>query len=142
MRIAIIGSGISGLTCAYLLSRRNEVTVFEAADWIGGHTHTVDIEWHGQRYAVDTGFIVFNDWTYPNFIRLLDSLGVVSRPTEMSFSVNDPESGLEYNGNSLDSLFAQRGNLLSPGFWGMLRDIVRFNRQAVADLDGHASSPA
>ena len=72
MRIAIIGSGISGLTCAHLLSRRNEVTVFEAADWIGGHTHTVDIEWQGQRYAVDTGFIVFNDWTYPNFIRLLD----------------------------------------------------------------------
>lgn len=141
MRIAIIGSGISGLTCAHLLSRRNEVTVFEAADWIGGHTHTVDIEWHGQRYAVDTGFIVFNDWTYPNFIRLLDSLGVVSRPTEMSFSVNDPDSGLEYNGNSLDSLFAQRGNLLSPGFWGMLRDIVRFNRQVVADLDGHRIEP-
>jgi len=141
MRIAIIGSGISGLTCAYLLSRRNEVTVFEAADWIGGHTHTVDIEWQGQRYAVDTGFIVFNDWTYPNFIRLMDRLGVVSRPTEMSFSVNDPESGLEYNGNNLDTLFAQRGNLLSPGFWGMLRDIVRFNRQAVADLDGHRIEP-
>lgn len=141
MRIAIIGSGISGLTCAYLLSRRSEVTVFEAADWIGGHTHTVDIEWQGQRYAVDTGFIVFNDWTYPNFIRLMDRLGVVSRPTEMSFSVNDPESGLEYNGNNLDTLFAQRGNLLSPGFWGMLRDIVRFNRQAVADLDGHRIEP-
>jgi predicted NAD/FAD-binding protein len=141
MRIAIIGSGISGLTSAYLLSRRNEVTVFEAADWIGGHTHTVDIEWQGQRYAVDTGFIVFNDWTYPNFIRLMDRLGVVSRPTEMSFSVNDPQSGLEYNGNNLDTLFAQRSNLLSPGFWGMLRDIMRFNRQAVADLDGHRIEP-
>jgi predicted NAD/FAD-binding protein len=141
MRIAIIGSGISGLTCAYLLSRRNEVTVFEAADWVGGHTHTVDIEWQGQRYAIDTGFIVFNDWTYPNFIRLMDRLGVASRPTEMSFSVNDPQSGLEYNGNNLDTLFAQRSNLLSPGFWGMLRDIVRFNRQAVADLDSQRIEP-
>ena len=136
MRIAIIGSGIAGLTCAHLLSRRHEVTVFEAANWIGGHTHTVDVHWQGRDYAVDTGFIVFNDWTYPNFIRLLDRLGVASRPTEMSFSVHDPASGLEYNGHNLDSLFAQRRNLLSPGFWGMLRDILRFNRQAIADLDG------
>ncbi|MHA6195810.1 NAD(P)/FAD-dependent oxidoreductase [Pseudomonas wadenswilerensis] len=136
MRIAIIGSGIAGLTSAHLLSRRHEVTVFEAASWIGGHTHTVDVHWQGRDYAVDTGFIVFNDWTYPNFIRLLDHLGVASRPTEMSFSVHDPASGLEYNGHNLDSLFAQRRNLLSPGFWGMLRDILRFNRQAIADLDG------
>lgn len=136
MRIAIIGSGIAGLTCAHLLSRRHEVTVFEAANWIGGHTHTVDVHWQGRDYAVDTGFIVFNDWTYPNFIRLLDRLGVASRPTEMSFSVHDPASGLEYNGHNLDSLFAQRRNLLSPGFWGMLRDILRFNRRAIADLDG------
>ncbi|MDF0732389.1 FAD-dependent oxidoreductase [Pseudomonas entomophila] len=135
MDIAIIGSGISGLTCAHLLARRHAVTVFEAADWVGGHTHTVDVDWQGQRYAVDTGFIVFNDWTYPNFIRLLDQLGVASRPTEMSFSVHDPASGLEYNGHNLDSLFAQRRNLLSPGFWGMLRDILRFNRQAPADLE-------
>ncbi|MGE8409584.1 MAG: NAD(P)/FAD-dependent oxidoreductase [Pseudomonas sp.] len=136
MRIAIIGSGIAGLTCAHLLSRRHEISVFEAADWIGGHTHTVDVQWQGRHYAVDTGFIVFNDWTYPNFIRLLDQLGVASRPTEMSFSVHDPQTGLEYNGHDLDSLFAQRRNLLSPGFWGMLRDILRFNRQALADLDG------
>lgn len=136
MRIAIIGSGIAGLTCAHLLSRRHEVTVFEAANWIGGHTHTVDVHWQGRDYAVDTGFIVFNDWTYPNFIRLLDRLGVASRPTEMSFSVHDPASGLEYNGHNLDSLFAQRRNLLSPEFWGMLRDILRFNRRAIADLDG------
>ena len=135
MRIAIIGSGIAGLTCAHLLSRGHEITVFEAADWIGGHTHTVDVQWQGQHYAVDTGFIVFNDWTYPNFIRLLDHLGVASRPTEMSFSVHDPQTGLEYNGHDLDSLFAQRRNLLSPGFWGMLRDILRFNRQVLADLD-------
>lgn len=137
MRIAIIGSGISGLTCAWLLSRSHAVTVFEADDRVGGHTHTVDLDWQGQRYAVDTGFIVFNDWTYPHFIRLLDQLGVASRPTQMSFSVHDPASGLEYNGHDLDSLFAQRSNLLSPGFWGMLRDILRFNRQAPADLERH-----
>ncbi|MDO7896040.1 NAD(P)/FAD-dependent oxidoreductase [Pseudomonas citrulli] len=135
MRIAIIGSGIAGLTCAHLLSRKHEVTVFEAAEWIGGHTHTVDVDWHGQRHAIDTGFIVFNDWTYPNFIRLLDQLKVASRPTEMSFSVHDPLTGLEYNGHDLNTLFAQRRNLVSPGFWGMLRDILRFNRQALADLD-------
>ncbi|MGE7990103.1 NAD(P)/FAD-dependent oxidoreductase [Pseudomonas sp. NPDC089554] len=139
MRIAIIGSGISGLTCAWLLSRNHAVTVFEADDRVGGHTHTVDVDWQGQRYAVDTGFIVFNDWTYPHFIRLLDQLGVASRPTEMSFSVHDPASGLEYNGNNLDSLFAQRSNLLSPGFWGMLRDILRFNRQALTDLEQQGS---
>ncbi|MDD1961469.1 FAD-dependent oxidoreductase [Pseudomonas sp. 39004] len=135
MRIAIIGSGIAGLTCAHLLSRKHEVTVFEAEQWIGGHTHTFDVIWQGERHAIDTGFIVFNDWTYPHFIRLLDQLKVASQPTEMSFSVHDPITGLEYNGHDLNTLFAQRRNLLSPGFWGMLRDILRFNRQAVADLD-------
>ncbi|WP_342247175.1 NAD(P)/FAD-dependent oxidoreductase [Pseudomonas sp. OTU5201] len=142
MRIAIIGSGISGLTCAHLLARRHEVTVFEASHWVGGHTHTVDVEWQGQRYAVDTGFIVFNDWTYPNFIRLLEQLGVASRPTEMSFSVHDPASGLEYNGRDLDSLFVQRRNLLSPAFWTMLRDILRFNREAPAGLHEQRIDPA
>ncbi|MBE8717839.1 NAD(P)/FAD-dependent oxidoreductase [Cellvibrio polysaccharolyticus] len=135
MKIAIIGSGISGLTCAYLLNRKHDITVFEAGSWIGGHTHTVDVEVAGQRYAIDTGFIVFNDWTYPNFIRLLDHLGVASQATEMSFSVRDPETGVEYNGNNLNTLFAQRSNLVSPKFWGMLRDILRFNREAVADLE-------
>ena len=135
MRIAIIGSGIAGLTCAHLLSRRHAVTVFEAADRVGGHTHTVDLHWRGQQHAVDTGFIVFNDWTYPHFIRLLEQLGVASRVTEMSFSVHDPRTGFEYNGHDLRSLFAQRRNLLSPGFWGMLRDVLRFNREALADLD-------
>ncbi len=135
MKIAIIGSGISGLTSAHLLNRSHEITLFEASDWIGGHTHTVDVTVDGRNYAVDTGFIVFNDWTYPNFIRLLGLLGVRFKPTTMSFSVTDPDSGLEYNGNNFNSLFAQRRNLLSPGFWGMLRDIVRFNREALRDLE-------
>ena len=140
MKIAIIGSGIAGLTCAHLLNRRHDVTVFEAGDWVGGHTHTVQVSVEGRQYAVDTGFIVFNDWTYPNFIRLLGQLGVSFKPTEMSFSVSDPDSGLEYNGNNLNSLFAQRRNLLSPGFWGMLRDILRFNREAPADLQAQRIS--
>lgn len=135
MNIAIIGSGISGLTSAYLLSRSHEITLFEAGDWVGGHTHTLDVTVDGQPYAVDSGFIVFNDWTYPNFMRLLGQLGVGFKPTEMSFSVTDPDSGLEYNGNNLNSLFAQRRNLLSPGFWGMLRDIQRFNKEALRDLE-------
>ncbi|ERI52770.1 amine oxidase [Pseudomonas sp. EGD-AK9] len=134
MKIAIIGSGIAGLTSAYLLNRQHEIQVFEASDWVGGHTHTVDVEVDGRAYAIDTGFIVFNDWTYPNFIRLLEQLGVAYQPTEMSFSVSDPASGLEYNGHDLNSLFAQRRNLVSPGFWGMLRDILRFNRQTQDDL--------
>ena len=134
MKIAIIGSGIAGLTSAYLLSRQHEITLFEAGDRIGGHTHTVNVTVEGKRYAVDTGFIVFNNWTYPNFIRLLGQIGVKFKPTEMSFSVCDEQTGLEYNGNNLNSLFAQRRNILSPGFWGMLRDILRFNRQAPLDL--------
>ena len=134
MKIAIIGSGISGLTTAYLLNRQHDISVFEASSWVGGHTHTVDVQVDGRHYAIDTGFIVFNDWTYPNFIELLNQLGVTYQPTEMSFSVCDPVSGVEYNGNTLNSLFAQRRNLLSPPFWGMLRDILRFNREAVDDL--------
>jgi predicted NAD/FAD-binding protein len=134
MKIAIIGSGISGLTTAYLLNRRHEITVFEAADRVGGHTHTVNITGDGTQYAIDTGFFVFNDWTYPNFIRLLRTLGVSYKAIEMSFSVCDPRSGFEYNGSSLNSLFAQRSNLWSPSFWLMLRDILRFNREALDDL--------
>ena len=136
MDIAVIGSGISGLSCAHYLSRQHRVTVFEAGTQIGGHTATVDVKLGTRRYAVDTGFIVYNDWTYPNFIALLDELGVSSRPTEMGFSVNDIESGLEYSGSSINTLFAQRRNLASPRFLGMVRDILRFNREAVADLDG------
>ena len=134
MKIAIIGSGIAGLTSAYLLSRSHDITLFEADDRIGGHTHTVNVSVEGKSYAVDTGFIVFNDWTYPNFIRLLGHVGVGFKPTEMSFSVHDEKQRFVYNGNNLNSLFAQRRNILSPGFWGMLRDILRFNRQAPLDL--------
>jgi predicted NAD/FAD-binding protein len=134
MKVAIIGSGIAGLTTAYLLARKHDITVFEAADWVGGHTHTVDVEVADRPYSIDTGFIVFNDWTYPNFIRLLNQLKVDFKATEMSFSVSDPATGTEYNGNNLNSLFAQRSNLLSPRFWGMLRDIMRFNREAIDDL--------
>ena len=135
MKIAIIGSGIAGLTSAYLLQREHEITVFEAQDWIGGHTHTVPVRLDGREYAVDTGFIVFNDWTYPNFIQLLQQLGVGFKPTEMSFAVSDPDMGVEYNGHDLNSLFAQRSNLLSPRFWGMIRDILRFNKEALSDLE-------
>lgn len=142
MKIAIIGSGISGLTNAYLLNRKHHITVFEASDWIGGHTHTVEVKDAGERFAIDTGFIVFNDWTYPHFIRLLGQLGVAYKPTQMSFSVSDPVSGTEYNGNNLNSLFAQRSNLLSPRFWSMVRDILRFNREVIDDLNNHRIHPS
>jgi len=130
MQIAIIGAGISGLTAAYRLSATHDITLFEANDYLGGHTNTVDVEVDGERHAIDTGFIVFNDRTYPNFIALLDELGVRSRPTSMSFSVRCDAANLEYNGSSLNGLFAQRRNLVRPGFYRMLADILRFNREA------------
>lgn len=135
MRIAVIGSGISGLVAAYHLNRTHDVTVFEAGDYIGGHTHTVDVDHEGRAYAVDTGFIVYNDWTYPNFMRLLEELEVPWQPSQMSFSVRCESSGLEYNGTNLNSLFAQRSNLARPSFLRMVADILRFNRSAPALLD-------
>ena len=129
MRIAIIGAGISGLTAAYRLSQHHEITLFEANDYLGGHTHSVDVEFGGERHVIDTGFIVFNDWTYPNFIALLDELRIASLPTSMSFSVRCDRTGLEYNGSSLNGLFAQRLNLFRPSFHRMIRDILRFNRE-------------
>lgn len=135
MKIAIIGSGIAGNVAAYHLRREHDITIFEAGDHVGGHTHTHAIEQHGQSYNVDTGFIVFNDWTYPNFIALLDELGVPSQESAMSFSVRAEQSGIEYNGTSLNTLFAQRRNLLRPSFLRMIRDILRFNREAPALLD-------
>lgn len=131
VRIAIIGSGIAGLTAAHRLHAAHEVTVFEAADRPGGHAQTVDVETaDGERLALDTAFMVFNDRTYPRFVRLLGELNVASRPTSMSFSVSDPHSGLEYNGGSLGGLFAQPRNLFRLEFLRMLRDIARFNREA------------
>ena len=135
MKIAIIGSGISGLTSAYLLQRKHDVTVFESAQRIGGHTATVEVQEEGGIKAIDTGFIVFNDWTYPNFIRLMNEIGVSSRATEMSFSVSCQRTGLEYGGNNLNTLFSQRRNLFNFPFLGMLKDILRFNKEAIQDLE-------
>jgi len=136
MKIAIIGSGIAGLTCAWRLAGQHEVTLFEAASTPGGHTATVDIATPQGTWAIDTGFIVYNDRTYPRFMGLLNELGLSGQKTQMSFSVHNPQSGLEYNGHSLSSLFAQRRNLVKPAFWGLLTEIVRFNRQAKQALAG------
>ncbi|WP_159821856.1 NAD(P)/FAD-dependent oxidoreductase [Colwellia sp. 20A7] len=133
--IAIIGSGISGLTAAYLLSKKNHVTVFEKNDSVGGHTATVDIEKNGQTLAIDTGFIVFNDKTYPNFLALLSEIGIGKQATEMSFSVHNCQTGMEYNGHNLNTLFAQRRNLFRPKFWGLVKEILRFNKQCKAIFD-------
>jgi len=127
--IAIIGTGISGLTCAHHLASKHDLTIFEAEDYVGGHTHTVRVEKDGEVSDIDTGFIVFNDHTYPEFIKMMDSIGVSYQPTEMSFSVRNDAIDLEYNGNTLNSLFAQRRNILRPSFLGMVRDIVRFNKE-------------
>jgi predicted NAD/FAD-binding protein len=136
MKIAVVGTGIAGNVAAYHLAKEHEITVFEAADYVGGHTNTIDVDHAGRRYAVDTGFIVFNDWTYPEFIRLLDELGVESQASDMSFSVSCERTGLEYNGTSRNALFAQRSNLLRPSFYRMIGDILRFNREARDFLAG------
>jgi len=139
VRVAVVGAGVSGLHAAWRLSRQHDVTLYEAADYAGGHTATVDVEWEGRTYGVDTGFIVFNDWTYPNFIAMLRELGVAWQPSNMSFSLSCERTGLEYNGTSLNSLFAQRRNALRPSFLRMIADILRFNarsRALVGSLDG------
>ena len=130
MKIAIIGTGISGLTSAYLLSKEHSVHVYEAKDYIGGHVYTLPVHLNGTSYEIDTGFIVFNDRTYPNFNKLLNQINVLSQPTSMSFSVKCETTGLEYNGTSINGLFAQRLNLLKPSFLLMVKDILRFNRDA------------
>ncbi len=143
MRIAVIGSGIAGLASAWLLSKdpRHEVVLFEANDYLGGHTHTHDIALHGRRYAVDSGFIVHNPAHYPLLTALFDELGVASQPTTMSFSVRNEASGLEYNATDLNGLFCQRRNLVSPRFWRMLRDLFRFYREAPGLLDQPGEGP-
>lgn len=133
-RIAVVGSGISGMAAAWYLSARHHVTLFEADGRLGGHTATTDVELEGRRYAIDTGFIVFNDWTYPHFRRLLTRLGVAIQPTEMSFSVHETARDFEYSGHTLGSLFAQHSNLLNLRFHRLLADILRFNRRATRDL--------
>lgn len=140
MRIAIVGTGISGLVAAYLLRRDHELTIFEAARYVGGHTHTVTVNDVRGTARVDTGFIVFNERTYPNFCKLLAQLGVASQPSDMSFSVRDEAADIEYQGDNLNTLFAQRGNLLRPGHYRMLFEILRFYRQSRkllrADVNG------
>lgn len=133
MKIAIVGTGIAGNVAAYKLRQDHDITVFEAGNYIGGHTNTIDVYENDRRIAVDTGFIVFNDRTYPNFIQLLDEIGQESQPSEMSFSVQAEDGQLEYSGSSLNTLFAQRKNILRPPFYRMIRDILRFNESTMRD---------
>jgi predicted NAD/FAD-binding protein len=141
MRIAVVGSGIAGLASAWLLSREHAVTLYEAGDYLGGHTHTHDVTLGGRTYSVDSGFIVHNRAHYPLLSRLFDELGVATQPTSMSFSVHSQASGLEYNATTLDTMFCQRRNLLSPRFLRMLRDLARFYREAPALLSVAGDGP-
>jgi len=148
MKIAIIGSGISGLAVAHTLAGKADVTLFESGNYFGGHTHTVDVTLPGPHgsvtHGVDTGFLVFNERTYPNLIALLGELGVATAKSDMSFSVQVParkgHKALEWSGSSLNTVFAQRGNLLNPRFLRMLRDVLRFNRLATDIATRNAES--
>jgi uncharacterized protein len=142
MRIAVVGAGISGLVCAHLLHEGHDLTVFEANDYAGGHTHTVRVDTADETHHVDTGFIVHNDRNYPRFERLLESVGVATQPAPMSFSVSDGLGGLEYNGASVNGLFANRANLVSLSFHRMVRDLLRFNREAPALVGLSGSGPS
>jgi predicted NAD/FAD-binding protein len=135
MRIAVVGTGIAGMVAAYLLSDEHELVVFESEDYVGGHTHTIDVALNGQTYAVDTGFIVFNEKTYPNFIQLMKRLGIAWQLSNMSFSVQCKKTGLEFSPSSLNSLFIQRKNLLRPSFYRMIFDIFKFRRESEALLN-------
>jgi predicted NAD/FAD-binding protein len=141
VRLAIIGAGVSGLACAHLLQHRHELTIFEAAAYAGGHVNTIRVDGADETHHVDTGFIVYNDRNYPHFVRLLDQLGVPTQPSTMSFSVSDG-NGFEYNGASPNGLFARRSSLVRPSFHRMVRDLLRFNREAPAlvGLDGSGPS--
>lgn len=141
-RIAVVGAGIAGLSAAWLLSRSHDVTLFEANDYLGGHSHTVEVTLDGITAPVDTGFLVFNDRSYPNLIALFDHLGIASCASDMSFSVRIAAENLEWAGSNLAAVFAQRRNLLRPQFWGMLSDILRFNREATAIAQGSGALTA
>ncbi|MES2623718.1 MAG: FAD-dependent oxidoreductase [Pseudomonadota bacterium] len=135
MKVAVIGGGISGMAAAHFLAERHDVHLYEAGPRLGGHTATMDVEYQGECQAIDTGFIVFNDRTYPHFIALLEKLGVNSRPTEMSFSVSAKAKDFEYAGTNLNTLFGQRSNLFSGRFLRMVREIIRFNKHVEQHLD-------
>ncbi len=136
-RVAVVGSGIAGLSCAWLLAQKYQVTLYEAGNYLGGHTNTVDVDVDGVTHPVDTGFLVFNRNTYPNLTALFAHLGVKSVETEMSFAVSLARPNLEWSGSSLATVFGQKRNLLRPDFWRMLADILRFNRESVAWLEAH-----
>ncbi|WP_412971126.1 NAD(P)/FAD-dependent oxidoreductase [Glaciecola sp. MF2-115] len=133
-RIAIIGTGISGLSSAFLLNKKFDIKVYEANDYVGGHTATKQVTVENKEYSIDTGFIVYNEWTYPNFIKLMQTLGVKTQATEMSFSVKNLKTKMEYNGNTINSLFAQRRNIFRPSFWRLVLDIVKFNKLCKAHI--------
>lgn len=136
-RIAVVGSGISGLATAWLLGRNYEVTLFEAADYLGGHTNTVDVTLDGKTHPVDTGFLVFNRQSYPNLIAMFTLLGINSVETEMSFSVSLENPDMEWSGKSLLTVFGQKRNLFSREFWSMISDVLRFNRESIGWLASH-----
>jgi uncharacterized protein len=138
MRIAVVGIGISGLACAWLLRQRYDVTVYEAEPGLGGHSNTVDLSWRGEAVPVDTGFIVYNERNYPNLTRLFGHLGVPTQPNDMSFAVSLHRGRFEDAGSSIGCLFAHRSDLARPQYWGMLRDLLRFDREARAFLAGDA----
>ena len=134
MRVAVVGAGVAGLGAAWLLSRRHEVVLYERNAYLGGHSNTLEVESSGEKLGIDTGFVVYNEENYPHLTALLAHLGVVTQPTDMSFAASIDGGRLEYAGSDLNGLFAQRGNLVSPAYWRMLRDILRFNRDAKQSL--------
>ena len=125
-RFAVIGAGVSGLSAAWLLSQKHDVVIYEREDRLGGHANTVSVPGPNGNVNVDTGFIVFNDWTYPNLTALLEHLGVATHASDMSFAVSADDGGFEYSGGTLAGVFSQPGNLIRPRFWRMLMDLHRF----------------